>query len=235
MSFDPAAAKRLAVAIAVPSTDVVHADFAMALAALAARSASQGVKNGEEVLIPSPVMLNMKSCYVAENRNKLVKLAQRAKCEFLLFVDADMVFPDDALLRLLSAAMKRQLPIVGANYVRRTLPFPPGATGAPAEPKGLVRVTGLPTGLMLIDMRVFDRLAYPYFQTPYRPGANDQPELLGEDYFFCETAAAAGIEIWMDTALSLRTRHLTEMALAWTLDEPGYSVQCAGDVRGQEG
>src|SRR3990167_7699081 len=39
---------------------------------------------------------------ISENRNYIVAQAIKAKCDYLLFVDDDMIFPPDTLKRLLA-------------------------------------------------------------------------------------------------------------------------------------
>jgi hypothetical protein len=56
---------------------------------------------------------------------------------------------------------------------------------------------------MLIRMSVFDRLPKPWFNLV---AVGDQ--LRGEDYHFCESARAAGIEVWCDGDLSAELGHI---------------------------
>ena len=78
------------VAIAIPSASTVHADFCMSLATMC--------YNLNELPL---VMITCRSSIVAEARNNGIKIAQDAKADYVFFVDSDMVFPHDALLRLL--------------------------------------------------------------------------------------------------------------------------------------
>ena len=70
------------VAICFPSSDMVHADFALALAGLC--NATQPIE--------TPVV-NNKSSIVAMARNNGVKCAQDMGADFILFLDSDMTFP----------------------------------------------------------------------------------------------------------------------------------------------
>jgi len=60
-----------------------------------------------------------KSSIVADARNLGLEYAQKYGAEYVLFIDSDMTFPKDALLKLLV----RQVDIIGATYSRRTAPF----------------------------------------------------------------------------------------------------------------
>ena len=78
------------VAIIIPSGTLVHANFAIALAAMVAR-----LDNTEIALI------NPKSSLVASSRNRGVKSALETTPDYILFLDSDMSFPQDTLDRLM--------------------------------------------------------------------------------------------------------------------------------------
>src|ERR1700761_1192092 len=175
------------IAIAVPSGDMVHADFAMAYAQLCVASAALPLQ-----------LITAKSSIVAQARNTGVRHAQECGAGYLLFLDSDMVFPPNALLRLLL----HQKDIVGATYTKRVAPYDVlGSKLAehPAAPSGdLLEMHRIPTGCLLINMQVFDKLTKPYF----RFEVDDQERIVGEDYVFCDRAREAGFRIWCDAALS---------------------------------
>jgi hypothetical protein len=182
------------VAICFPSADMVHADFALALAGLCNTTPP----------LETPIV-NNKSSIVAAARNDGVRRARELGCDHLLFLDSDMTFPRTTLHRLL---VHRE-PIVGATYVKRVPPF--ALLGSALEPhptadaRGLTEMRRIPTGCLLIRMSVFDALAKPYFRyiTDETGG-----EIVGEDYVFCDRAREAGFRIWCDAALSLEITHL---------------------------
>jgi glycosyl transferase family 2 len=181
------------VAIAVPSGDMVHADFAMAYARLCVASAALPLQ-----------LISAKSSIVAQARNTGVEHAKECGASYLLFLDSDMVFPPNALLRLLL----HQKDIVGATYTKRVAPYDVlGSKLAeqPAELSGdLLEMHRIPTGCLLINMQVFDKLAKPYF----RFEVDDKEQIVGEDYVFCDRAREAGFRIWCDAALSREIGHI---------------------------
>lgn len=130
----------------------------------------------------------------------------------MLFLDDDMHFPRDTLHRLL----KHNLPVVGANYVRRTFPCIPTAynkerTGpvyTDISSTGLEEVSHVGTGVMLIDMRVFDQIELPYFELRPEPG-KIKPK--GEDVYFCHKLGEAGIPVFVDHDLSKEIGHYGDM------------------------
>jgi len=56
----------------------------------------------------------------------------------------------------------------------------------------------IPTGCLLINMGVFDKLSKPYFR--FETDANGA--IVGEDYVFCDRAREAGFRIWCDAVMS---------------------------------
>ena len=179
------------VAIGVPSGDMVHTDFAMSLAMLCMNAGVQSF------------LLNSRSSLIALGRNQCAGAAQIMKASHLMFFDTDMVFPADALSRLLA----HDKDIVGATYSQRMPPFHPLAVTEAGEQthisSGMHRVRLLPTGCMLIRTSVFHTLARPYFNL-----VAEGDQLRGEDYYFCEKARAAGFEIWCDGDLSAQIGHI---------------------------
>jgi len=182
------------VAVAIPSGDTVQADFALSLAGMCHSTGGIAVD-----------LFSCKSSIVAEARNIGVRHALEAGAEHLLFIDSDMVFPRDSLLRLL----RRRQDIVGATYVKRVPPHTP--LGTPAEPVGtdgggeLLEMARLPTGLLLIRTEVFTRLNRPHF----RFGVDEERGVIvGEDYLFCDVVRKAGYRVWCDCVLSREIGHI---------------------------
>lgn len=193
------------VALGIPSGDMLHTDFAMALAMLCQ---SPG----------APIfLLNARSSLVPLGRNQCVAAAQIMKATHLLFLDTDMVFPADTLARLLA----HDKDIVGATYSQRMPPFHPLCVNENGEhahlTRGLARMRLMPTGCLLIRLAVFDALDKPYFRL-----AVEAEQLRGEDYHFCESARAAGFEIWCDGDLSKEIGHV------------GQKIYHIGDVAPQK-
>jgi hypothetical protein len=181
------------VAIAVPSGDMVHADFAMAYAQLCMASAGLQLQ-----------LITVKSSIVAQARNNGVEFARNFRADYILFLDSDMLFPPTALFRLLL----HRKDIVGATYTKRVAPFEilgSQLAGQPTAPSGdLLEMQRIPTGCLLIKMAVFDKLAKPYF----RFDIDADGAIVGEDYVFCDRAREAGFRIWCDAAMSREIGHI---------------------------
>lgn len=156
-------------------------------------------------------------------RNLLTRKALDSPATHLLWIDADMSFPRDALLRLLA----HRLPLVGGLYFNRRAPFHPQLLRKqPAERAmddvpmayiydwrrevsrdgagSLLRVDATGAGFLLVERRVFtDISADDGWWAPLGTGS--------DDIWFLRRATAAGYEIFVDTALELG--HLGEIAV----------------------
>jgi len=181
------------VAIAVPSGDMVHADFTMAYAQLCMASAGLQLH-----------LITVKSSIVAQARNNGVELARKSGADFIFFLDSDMLFPPTALFRLLL----HKKDIVGATYTRRVAPFQILGSSLAEQPTDLsgdlLEMQRIPTGCLLIRMSVFDKLSKPYFR--FESDANG--DIVGEDYVFCDRAREAGYRIWCDAVMSREIGHI---------------------------
>jgi len=195
------------VALCIPSGDQVAAGFAVDLAKLV-RHTSMQAPDVETVLV------NVKGSILPEMRSALVAAAMTAHATHLLWLDSDMRFPKDALIRLLS----HEGSIVAANYPTRRPPCVPtvrdrtqGHLFTQPDSIGLVPVDSVGLGLCLVEMSVFHALPKPWFALGY----NRQDDgYIGEDYYFCQQARAKGYQILVDHVLSKEVIHLGEMA--WT-------------------
>lgn len=152
------------------------------------------------------------SSNLVENRHILVSRASKFEATHMLFWDADVKVPFDAIVRLVNHG----LPIVAVNYPKKEPEARPTAyidTDSYVGPcytqnhhTGLQEVSSCGFGFMLIDMRVFDKLDTPLFQFTQEGSEGIQTET--EDVFFCRKAKAAGFPIVIDHDLSKRCAHL---------------------------
>jgi len=142
---------------------------------------------------------------ICVSRNKIAELAIDTKTTHVLFIDSDMVFDDDALLRLL--ALKRD--IISGLCTMAGEPYSPvvkrlGEDGTyrpiPEVVDGRFRsdVDAVGCAFLLIKTSVFEKLERPYFaMPPYGEG------VMGEDVYFCRKAKEAGYDICVDCSLEI--------------------------------
>lgn len=170
--------------------------------------------------------LHCSGAYVEANRNAIVKLALQTGIDFdwLLWIDTDMIFPAETLIRLLAEEPLRRyrdMPdgwtghkdIVGANYRVRTPPYGfaahyyDGGDSHICEP-GLWPMKHLPTGLLLTRFDIYRKMPYPWFP----PGDEFHKR---DDVAFCHQALELGYEIWCDHDLTFEVRHIAKQEIPW--------------------
>lgn len=139
------------------------------------------------------------SCYLHESRNDVIRQSIRLEAEYVLFIDSDMSFPENALTTLMS----RGKDIIGVNYNYRQYPVRSITVLDPTYPDSLtepfmVRVAG--TGFLLIRTAIFKNLPEPWFH--FNPSSTTDP-LTGEDVWFCNLARAHNLDIWVDPTIQI--------------------------------
>ena len=188
------------VSVCVPCRDVVDSGFAFDLArCVAAHTAA----TRDRVLL-----FQNQGTLIVNQRQELAQASLDVGATHILFIDADMRFPKDAIFRLL----QRYEAIVAVNYSTRKLPLQPVAfrddttterVYTEQDDTGLESVAAIGMGLMLIKAEVFQKMPKPWFFVPYQNGI-----YTGEDIFFCRTAREFGFEVLLDHDLSKEVRHI---------------------------
>jgi hypothetical protein len=112
------------IAICIPCHGQTMAKFTQCLASMIAFSAQATIEWDGKVVSPEFEIFMVSSSLLPESRNRLVAEAINWSADYMLWMDADHVFPNDALLRLLS----RSKLVVGCNYARRFSPTSPTAS-----------------------------------------------------------------------------------------------------------
>lgn len=204
------------VGLAIPSMDNLPADFAWCFAGTVTSLIQHG--------IPS-ILLHTKGTYLFHNRNVLVKQAKLAKCSHLMWIDSDMIFPPDAVLRLFS----HKVQVVGGVYHTREIPGK--IVGEMIGPDGVERaiapedlrepaikpfpVTLLPTGFLMTEMSVYDEVGWPWFESFYFTDASDEDHMFffGEDVRFMKALGAKNIPVLCDPVVSRSLSHITQISL----------------------
>jgi hypothetical protein len=158
---------------------------------------------------------------IFDQRNKLVETALENKADYLLFVDADMRFPQDTLKIL----MAHDKDIIGVNATTRSEPVKPTAKNLQIEEDGscsfipiysnvmtgISQVDGIGCGVMMIKADVIAKLEEPYFYFEQLPNN----KIMGEDIYFCIKARDAGITTWVDHELSMEIKHIGAYTYSW--------------------
>jgi hypothetical protein len=220
------------IAICIPAYGDTKAKFTQSLANMLIHFLTANITDEKGEPIKVEVDVFMVACsMLTQSRHKLVAEAVFWGADYMLWLDADHVFPPDTLARLWA----RNLPIVGCNYARRCTPTAPTASAKGEDDlKSLVYTTPekvaadlveevdhIGFGVCLIDMRIFDVLQakaeekgessfLPLFQFEVMP---DGIGIIGEDVFFFRKLRDAGFKVHVDHALSWDVGHIHEMIM----------------------
>jgi glycosyltransferase involved in cell wall biosynthesis len=129
-------------------------------------------------------------------RNRIVKHALDTNSDYVFFIDADMVFEPDLLMKL----WRYDLPMINALAFRRTSPHYPcifkwnekeNCYETVTYSKGLLEVDATGMAAHLIKTEVFKAMKQPWYY--YRDN------LFSSDLTFCENAKKLGYKIIIDT------------------------------------
>lgn len=152
------------------------------------------------------MMFSQTGCYVHQNREDMVRRAiDDFECDYIFFVDTDMIFEGATLSHLLSLDKD----VVGVPYNRRKLPAEStvkllGPNDTPVEgkvPSKLFKAYAVATGCMLIKREVFANLPHPWF---FFAHAEDGTLTIGEDIWFCKRVREAGFDVWADPTVPIK-------------------------------
>lgn len=194
----------------------VHSDtkafFTLSLVGMVAKTARA---------LPHEIQFILAQGTVLDARNALADEALRRGADWILWLDADQVFPEDTLIRLLGHGKD----IVGANYPRRR---PAGAPTAvkDGEPlysagPGLDEVDTLGLGVCLMRASLFRRLERPWFNFEIKP---DRSGHIGEDVALFRALRRLGVAVFVDHGLSMEVGHIAEQTLVFAGIEDAATV-----------
>ena len=196
------------VMVAVPAQDTVATGFMYDLVRLSVLMSAPNSGAGLHVVATRGTVL-------PRQRETLARVALERDATHILWLDSDMRFPEDALLRLLA----HNAPIVGTTYTSRRPPFVPTAAVPGGTllyvddgSTGLVEAERIGFGCVLTSTEVFKRLEEPWFHIGYSRVAKDY---MGEDVYFCCMAREAGYKVLVDLDLSKEVKHLGEAPYAY--------------------
>lgn len=167
------------------------------------------------------------------NRNKLAQMARTIKATHLLFIDSDMVFDEDALLRLLA----HDRDIVSGLCTQKVEPYAVVAKrrddkGAWKNVKGLEDgrfysdLDGVGCAFTLIKTRVFDDVGEPWFAMPPLTLMENYPLVLKADKGL---RSALSELVHQDKPVPIDTIRDLLVAYEWKGVDHGYSKYVIGE------
>lgn len=159
---------------------------------------------------------------VSRARNLLAQDLLESECDYMLFIDSDINFEPEAILRLMAWGSDPRKGIVAAVPRTRsedkvyitTLNYDDNGE-LTMNGMGLVRADRVATAFMLIRREVVATMAAANPDWTYYDKRSDRMvpclfdfELtkegyIGEDFLFCDRARALGFEVWIDPSITL--------------------------------
>jgi len=153
--------------------------------------------------------------YIDHSRNFCVNLFLQQDCTDLIFIDSDLEFDDDSILKLIEH--DKDIVLGAYPYKKLEQEFPVRLRydinmNCREEETGLVYCKNGPAGLMRVNRRVFDQLipdtikdktgTYQFFRTGV-VFENDN-NWYGEDNYFCKTWTDYGGEIFIEPNINFK-------------------------------
>lgn len=180
--------------IAVPCMDQVPALFCQSLARLQ--------KIGDCVLA-------MKSgSLIYTSRNDLARMSLQMEADYVFWLDSDMVFQPDTLVRMMNTLQEKDLDFLTGLYFRRVPPYSPVLFKRLEMDKGvckwsefdvlpeeLFEVGGCGFGCVLMKTEMFIDIQSTHGNM-FAPIGNN-----GEDLAFCMRARECGYKLWCDPSV----------------------------------
>ena len=198
--------------IAMPCYDSVKINTMLSVVKLIQQLGKSGIQVG---------IHTMKSPLIHQARNYLTSVFLTTEYQYMLFVDSDVEFEPEAVMRMMVAKKN----IVCTPYRVKSAEIDKHIyTVEFKDPKnilvlaeGLVEIEAGPTGLMLIDRKVFEKIienrtdlkiinkatpsadtSHKFYYNFFDFGFNDGYSM-GEDVSFCRLARSNGFKIYANT------------------------------------
>ncbi len=136
------------------------------------------------------------------SRNNIVNLAKQNNCDYIFFIDSDVLIEEGHLERLLS----HDKDVVSGIYYKKTPLYDPLPRRQVAEnlyvhiePEGsdIIEIDGTGLGCVLVKMSVFDKIHYPWFEFKYH-NVHGKWDQLSEDLYFFQKLQNVGTKIYCD-------------------------------------
>jgi hypothetical protein len=201
--------------IALPAYDF---KVSLKLAVSLARFTQVAPKHGIDVQIGSVCGCSV----VSRARNLLAQDMLESSCTELLFIDSDINFEPDDILRLMAWVSDPKKGIVaGVPRIRDVNPVYIATLDRDENNEltmnrmGLVRAERVATAFMMVRRDVFETLEREHPEWAYYETRSDrnltcmfdfkvtEEGYIGEDFLFCDRARAHGFEVWVDPTIKL--------------------------------
>jgi len=201
--------------VALPAYDF---KVSLKLAVSLARLAQAAPQHGIDIQIGSVCGCSV----VSRARNLLSKDFLESKCTDLIFIDSDINFEPEDVLRLMAWTSEPKKGIVagvprvrGEERVYITALDYDENNELTMNGMGLVRAKRVATAFMMVRRDVFETLVEAHPEWTYYDKKTDRmlPALfdfklteegyMGEDFLFCDRSREVGFEVWIDPTIKL--------------------------------
>jgi len=140
------------------------------------------------------IIVSTRGYNTAENRNWITAKAVNSGCDYIFMVDDDMIYPEDALERLLAHNKDIVSGVAYTKYEKQELVV----EYLDEKKEGLFECKAVGGGILLIKCEVFRKIPQPWYGYKW----NEHGAVtMSNDWYLCEKAREAGIEIWCDSTL----------------------------------
>lgn len=186
---------RFKVGIGISIGGTVHPEF---LKMIFARNAEWSRLFTTTMIIDTMIPLDL-------SRNTVVNSAKRQNCDYLFFIDSDILIEPGHLERLLSQGKD----VISGVYYQRISPYHPLPrkrvsqtlySALELDENDVVEIDGNGLGCFLVKMDVFDKIPFPWFEFKYFNNDGKWVQV-SEDLYLCQKLQDAGIKIYCDTAV----------------------------------
>lgn len=158
----------------------------------------------------------LSSTVIDRARNHLVRDALKDGCDYIMFIDADMLLPPNAVDNLIDM----NVGIASGLYFTKGKPYLPVArvkkkdSYSPEkwdtdddhryletfEFNKIMKVAAVGMGCCLIKSEIFRKLEYPWFKFEWKKRDGNVFQL-AEDLYFCENALKEGYDTYLNTGI----------------------------------
>lgn len=207
--------------IGVPTPEYQHYFFTSSLLALITHSMNT-LKNANIIYQPQT------GVRTDRNRNMLLEQAYKTNFDYILWLDADMTYPKDIIIKYLEAKEIVNWQIIGSLYFKRKPPFDPVAYFEKGSKEGkyhalhpesikntdIMKVLALGYGGMMVSRQAYDAMDEDkwtrYGHNFYHPQPHDN-EYQTHDILFCEKAREHGIDVYLHGGVRPKHLHVVEI------------------------
>jgi hypothetical protein len=194
------------VAILTPACDLCQTGFTMSLAHMLSHTYRQMLAGHID---PFAMTVNSYGTSILPfSRQVLAKTALEQNATHMLWIDSDMEFPGDMLIRF----MRHKEPLIGINAMSRRKPYRNTAQGVPREAlttnlesSGLEKVHRTGFGVIWMASEIIEKMELPWFEFKWMP---EDGVFCGEDYCFFDRARELGYECYVDHDISKQVYHV---------------------------